>query len=565
VSARRPRLLIVDDGERATELAHALLRDYDYATRCTLRGPCWECSHRQGCTLTHAHDYFEAREALTQHRDVDAVLLDVAFDLGEQRLLRRPDWELERCRRLQGLLILAQLRRSRPELPVVLMTSQDQLELEHAAEALAADELVTLAGREAFDARALSLLIERVLGQRARAGHAGDFYFGDTRAMARLRQQVSALAPTSLPMLLLGETGTGKSALAELVHAESGRRGPLVHVDLAALPENLLPAELFGTVRGAFSGAVDRRGRFEQAAGGTLFLDEIGNLPLEAQRTLLLALQTGRVSRLGEGVARAVDVKVIAATNGALEQAVREGRFRADLYARLNPAARVTLPPLRERSGDVPALAELAVRRAFARGSDAELLARYCEAAGLSGPPAARLQVGAAPDPDAPGVAFAIAPRTLAQLQGHGWPGNVRELSLVMASACVLVLGDALRALSEQRGARGEAARVLPLPAKLISELLASGWLGAAQDGASAAPRAGEVALQLAPAAALNDVSRTLERQVFERLFAETGGDFEQMAARLLLGSPRANARKVRLRFNQLGLRARERRRGGTR
>jgi DNA-binding NtrC family response regulator len=552
MNARRPKLLVIDDGDRAIELAHALLRDYDYATRCALPGPCWQCPHRPGCTLTHAHDFLEAREALSLHRGVDAVLLDVAFDAGEPRLLRRPGWTLERTRQLQGLLILERLRKSRPELPVVLMTSQAQIELERAEGALAADELVTFAGSAAFDARALSLLIERVLAQRTGEGLGGDFYFGATRAMAQLRQQVTALAPTSLPMLLLGETGTGKSALAELVHQLSSRRGPFVPVDLAALPADLVAAELFGTVRGAFSGAVDRAGRFEQASGGTLFLDEIGNLPLEAQRTLLLALQNGRVHRLGEGVARTVDVKLVAATNAPLDRAVREGRFRPDLYARLNPAAAVTLPPLRNRIEDLPALADLAVRRAFTRGADAALLSRYSAAAGLSGTPAARLQVGAAPDHAGRSVAFAISPRTLSVLQTHGWPGNVRELALLLASAAVLALTDALRALELGRSARGEAARVLPVPAKLIAELL-----GAARLDESGASRATPVDAEIAPAASLNEVSRVLERRLFERLFAETGGDFEGMAARLLRGSPQANARRVRLRFNQLGLRAR--------
>ena len=558
MSARRPKLLIVDDGERHVELAHALLRDYDYATRCALPGPCWQCPHRQDCTLTHAHDWVETRAALAGHPDIDAVLLDVAFDLGEERLLRADGWDLEQSRKLQGLLILKQLRARLPELPVVLMTSREQLRLESASEALAADEFVTLAGRRTFDARALSLLIERVLARRADGGESAGFHWGSS-ALARLRPQLSTLARTSLPMLLLGETGTGKSALAEqVIHPASGRAGAFVHVDLAALPENLAAAELFGTARGAFSGAVDRRGRFEQAAGGTLFLDEIGNLPLEAQRTLLLVLQSGRVTRLGEGVARAVDVKLVAATNGDLAAAVREGRFRADLHARLNPAASVTLPPLRERLADLPALADAAVRRAFGAGSDRALLERYLQAAGLPGPALATLQLGGEPAPPAAGVGFAIAPRSAAALLAHRWPGNVRELSLLCVSAAVLTLGDALSALEQGRGASGEAARILPIPAKLVRELLAA----AAADGALE-PLAGGAApgARLRPASSLRELSRAFERELFERLFLEAGGDYAQMAARLLRGDPQQNARRVQLRFNQLGLRARRMRR----
>ena len=370
MSARRPKLLVIDDGDRHIELAHALLRDYAYATRCALPGPCWECAHRTGCTLTHAHDYTEAREALNGHEDVDAVLLDVAFDLGETRLLRNDDWELERNRALQGLLILERLRALRPQLPVILMTSREQLQLEHATEALTADEFVTLAGERAFDARALSLLLERVLARRP-SEDGSAFYWGRSAQLSKLRQQVLSLARTSLPMLLLGETGTGKSALAEqVIHPASGRSGPFVAVDLSALPRDLVAAELFGTARGAFSGAVDRRGRFEEASGGTLFLDEVGNLPMDAQRTLLLVLQNGRVSRLGESSQRKVDVKLVTATNSDLAAAVQSGAFRADLYARLNPAAKLTLPPLRARSEDLPALAEAAVARTFSTGSD---------------------------------------------------------------------------------------------------------------------------------------------------------------------------------------------------
>jgi two-component system nitrogen regulation response regulator GlnG len=557
MSAARPKLLLVDDGERYAELAHALLRDYDYATRCALPGPCWQCPHRRGCTLTHAHDVLEAGEALANHPDIDLLLLDVAFDLPEQRLLREHGWDLERCRRLQGLLVLRKLRGRFPELPVVLMTSREQLELEHAREALEADEFVTLAGENAFDARALSSLIERVLARKPRASE-GAFFWGTSPAMSKLRQKVVGLARTSLPMLLLGETGTGKSALCEhVIHPESGRNGPFVQVDLAALPENLIAAELFGTVRGAFSGAIDRRGRFEQAAGGTLFLDEIANLPLEAQRTLLLVLQSGRIARLGEGVARPVDVKLVTATNADLEALVRGGRFRADLYARLNPAARAALPPLRERLSDLGDLAAAALARGFGAGSDRALLERYMRLARIAGPPRAALQFGVPERVPRDAVIFTLGPRSSAALHAHGWPGNVRELSLLVLSAAVLTLGDALHALEHGRGARGEPARVLPVSARLVRELLAQSW-----PDAGARASGGAASGMPAPAASLHELSRALEKQMFERLFAETQGDFEQMAAQLLHGDARSNARRVQLRFNQLGLRARALRAG---
>jgi two-component system nitrogen regulation response regulator GlnG len=545
----RPKLLVIDDGDRYIELAHALLRDYDYATRCELTGPCWECPRREGCTLTHAHDALEADEALGRHRDVDVVLLDVAFDLPDERLLPAKTVGPARRKRLQGVEILAHLRRARGDLPVVLMTSQEELAYEDAAEALAVDELITLAGADAFDARALGLLVERILARRREIPEGGGYTWGSSPPMARIRRDAAVLARTSLPILLLGETGTGKSALAErVIHPATLREGAFVAVDLAALPETLIAAELFGTARGAFSGAVQRRGRFEEAHGGTLFLDEIGNLPPEAQRMLLLALQDARNTRLGESAPRSVDVKVVAATNADLEAKVRDGSFRADLYARLNPAARLVLPPLRERLSDLPELLRAFVRKKFAAGADRELLADYMEAVDLEGAPHAELVIG---KPEAGrGVRFVLSRGSYAELREHPFPGNVRELELFLANATVFALADAVGATERGRASGDPGA--IPIPAKLARELLGASW----RAPSPALEREGGFAIE--PRAGLHEVARDLERQLFERLFSETDGDFAKMAARLLEGDDPSNARKVRLRFNQLGLRAKD-------
>jgi two-component system nitrogen regulation response regulator GlnG len=584
---RRPKLLVVDDGDRYVELAHALLRDYDYATRCSLPGPCWTCPARPGCTLTHAHDAREADAALAQHPDVDVVLLDVAFDVPEARLLPSTERDLERRRRLQGVAILAHLRRTRGALPVILMTSEGELAYEDAAEALAVDEFVTLAGEAAFDARALSLLIERVLARQREAPEAGGYAWGGTAPMARLRRDAVTLARTSLPMLLVGETGTGKSALAErVIHPATGRRGPFVAVDLSALPESLVAAELFGTARGAFSGAVERAGRFEQAQGGTLLLDELGNLSLELQRTLLLVLQDARVTRLGESTARPVDVKVIAATHTDLDEAVRRGTFRADLLARLNPAARLRMQPLRERVADLPELARAFVKKAFAAGADRALLARYLEAAHLTPParsgapdpraepPHAELAIGRPRAVPSRGVVFVLAPASLRALSAHPWPGNVRELELLLRTAVVSALSDALTA-AESRPARAasrrapgaDPARLIPLPARLVRELLAASSapgripFSAPQNPILPNPDIDAPnpthSFRVRPGDTAHDVAADLERQLYERLFAESNGDFTAMARALLRGDPAQNARRVRLRFNQLGLRVR--------
>ncbi len=477
------------------------------------------------------------------------------------------------------------------------MTSEAELAYEDAAEALAVDEFVTLAGEAAFDARALSLLIERVLARRREAPASGGYAWGTTPAMARLRRDATTLARTSLPMLLVGETGTGKSALAErVIHPATARRGPFVAVDLSALPESLVPAELFGTARGAFSGAVDRPGRFEQASGGTLLLDEIGHLSPEQQRTLLLVLQDARVTRLGESTPRPVDVKVLAATNTDLDDAVRRGDFRADLHARLNPAARLRLPPLRERIADLPELARAFVQRAFAAGADRALLARYLELAHLAPPtphratrpdaqspepPHAELAIGRPPPGPARGVVFVLAPASLRALAAHPFSGNVRELELLLRTAAVSALSDALSAL-ESRPANSRAAstparkpgaldpaRVIPLPARLVRELLAtahaparipfSGTQHMIHHNAEIPSSNPTHALRVRPGDTAHAVAADLERQLYERLYAETNGDFAAMARTLLNGDATKNARRVRLRFNQLGLRVRKR------
>jgi DNA-binding NtrC family response regulator len=559
MTGARPRILVVDDGDRYIELAHALLRDYDYAVRCELAGPCWTCEVREGCVFTHAHDWSETIQALARHPDVDVVLLDVDFQLPAERLLLDPDGDLERSRRLQGIAILRELRKSRGNLPVILMTSVEELQFEDAARSLDVDEFVTLAGTDAFDARALGLLIERILARSREVVEAGGYRWGKSAAMARLRRDATSLARTSLPILILGETGTGKSALAELVlHPATGRDGPFVISDLAAIPQPLMASELFGSARGAFSGAVDRAGCFERAAGGTLFLDEIGNLPMDVQHMLLLALQSGRITRLGEGVPRQVDVKLIAATNVDLEAEVRAGRFRGDLYARLNPAARMVIPPLRERAGDVEDLASGFVQRTFASGADRQLLEAYTKAAGLADCTRARLAVGSAPDEPTDAVTFALSRRTMSELRSHRWPGNVRELELLMANAAIFALSDALQGAEQQRAATRAAPWIVPIPSKLVRELLDASWL---EQERAPEPRGQGMLLGVAPADSMRSVTRDLERQVLRNLFDETDGDFEKMAARLLTGDVKANARRVRLRFNQLGLRAREMRR----
>ncbi len=243
-----------------------------------------------------------------------------------------------------------------------------------------------------------------------------DLIIGDGDAMQYVMSRVEQVAPTDATVLLIGETGTGKELLARAVHRQSPRRDrPFVVVNCAAMPASLIESELFGRERGAFTGAhATQIGRFELANRGTIFLDEIGELPMEVQPKLLRVLQEGQVERLGNPRPIDVDVRVVAATNRDLEEEVRQGRFRADLFYRLNVFP-ITLPSLRQRREDIPAL----VRHLVAR------LARDL-----------RRPIDTIPD------------GTLSALQRHDWPGNVRELENVLQRA-IIVSRDGVLTVAE--------------------------------------------------------------------------------------------------------------------
>ncbi len=227
---------------------------------------------------------------------------------------------------------------------------------------------------------------------------------GRSAAMVALYKEIARVAPTRSTVLVLGESGTGKELIARAIHRHSPRSGgPFIPVNCGALPEPLLEAELFGHVRGAFTGAVaDRRGLWEEAHHGTLFLDEIGDLPLSMQVKLLRALQEGEVRRLGAARPQQVDVRVIAATNRTLEAEVAAGRFREDLYYRLSTVT-LHVPPLRQRRDDLPLLAEAFLRQAA----------------------------------QTVGCHLWFEPATLTVLSAYDFPGNVRELQSVIEYAAL--------------------------------------------------------------------------------------------------------------------------------
>jgi transcriptional regulator with GAF, ATPase, and Fis domain len=236
---------------------------------------------------------------------------------------------------------------------------------------------------------------------------------GNSAAMRRVLSQVALVAPTDASVLVTGESGTGKELIARAIHGASPRSSrPLVRVNCAAVPRELFESEFFGHVRGAFTGAVrDRTGRFELADGGTLFLDEVGEIPLELQGKLLQVLQEGQFERVGEERTRTVDVRVIAATNRELQADVGAGRFREDLYFRLNVFP-VESVPLRARRDDIPLLA-------------AHFLARATRK--LKTPP------------------LALSRADAERLMAYPWPGNVRELENVIERAVILSRDGRLR------------------------------------------------------------------------------------------------------------------------
>jgi sigma-54-specific transcriptional regulator len=243
-----------------------------------------------------------------------------------------------------------------------------------------------------------------------RVSRARALVFADP-ASRRLSERIGRIAPSDSTILIIGETGTGKELVAREVHKRSNRADrPFVAINCAALPEHIVESELFGHEKGAFTGAqAQKRGWFETASGGTLFLDEVGDLPLAMQVKLLRVLQEREISRIGSRVPIPIDVRFIAATNVKLEAAVQSGRFREDLYYRLN-VARLMLPPLRERQGDILPLAE-------------HFLAQYSVQLGVARPH------------------FSGAARQA--LRGHPWPGNIRELENVVQHA-VLVASDGI-------------------------------------------------------------------------------------------------------------------------
>jgi DNA-binding NtrC family response regulator len=349
-------------------------------------------------------------QGVTSSRDALALVEARSFDLVIS------DVEMPE---LRGMDLLRAVHAARPDQMVVLITAFGSINL--AVEAVRSGAADFLA--KPFRIEALLLVIERVWRERSlrheivrlreevAQRHVGDL-IAESPQMRRVVDLARRAAPSDLPVLITGESGSGKSALARLIHDQSARRAqPFVQINCATLPLSLAEAELFGVRRGAFTDArEDRPGVFQQAHGGTLFLDEVGELPLELQPKLLHALELGKVRPVGASQDIPVDVRIITATNRVFEDALRERTFRADLYHRLNVIP-IHVPPLRERPEDITPL----VDQVFVRISR---------------------RVGRAP--------LGISAEAMRWLRQHPWPGNARELINAVERAVALSEHDVL-------------------------------------------------------------------------------------------------------------------------
>lgn len=371
-----------------------LIVDDDDAHRLMLR----ESLQDRGFTPVEAASGKEALTAL-ETDVVDLVLLDI----------RMPG--------MGGVEVLENIKNFNPALPVIMMTAYATVETAVAALKIGAvdylikpldiDEL-----EEALSAAVHPAAEEPEHREPELPGLAGLDLVAESSVMRQVVANAAQFAPTDATVLLTGESGSGKEVIATAIHALSPRSGkPMVSVNCAAIPDTLMESELFGHLKGAFTGADrDKEGRFQAAEGSTLFLDEIGELPLPAQAKLLRALQDGKVTPVGGAREMGTDVRIVAATNRDLEEEVREGRFREDLFYRVSVIP-VRIPPLRERKIDIPPLAQLFLGR-FTRRHGKEIKG--------------------------------FTPRALAGMLSHDWPGNVRELMNVIERAVILTRNEYL-------------------------------------------------------------------------------------------------------------------------
>jgi two-component system nitrogen regulation response regulator GlnG len=465
-------------------LSEVLVLDDDAAIRTVVA----QALRRAGHGVTLAATLAEAGRALARSVP-DVFVTDVVLPDGD------------------GLDHLRELSATHPTLPVIVLSAQNTLSTAVRATEVGAYEYLP----KPFDLDALTRAVDGALVRRSpipadQLGAADRALplIGRSPAMQAVYRTIARVVANDLTVLVSGESGTGKELVAHALHDLGPRRAaPFVAINMAAIPRDLIEAELFGHERGAFTGATTRKsGRFEQAAGGTLFLDEIGDMPLDAQTRLLRVLQSGEFTLVGGTRGVAADVRIVAATNRDLAGQVASGRFREDLFYRLNVVP-IDLPPLRERVGDVALLA-----------------LHFLDGAAAQGLPRRRLDAGAS-----------------AVLEAHDWPGNVRELENVVRRLAVLardelVDADTARAALGTPGTGGSVVPGIGEAVRSLIERIARERPGALDDGTLYDRVIGEV-----------------ERPLIEAMLQRHGGN--QLRTARALGMNRNTLRK---RLDTLGL-----------
>ena len=433
-------------------------------------------------------------ETVASGGDALAALTAAPYDVAILDI-RMPD--------LSGLDVLERIRATDADVITIVITAQNTMA--NAIEAMKRgafnyltkpfdlDEVRALVARAA-EMHELTRTVGRIRTEVGGRYEPGVTLIGTSQVMREIFKTIGRVAKSDATVLIEGESGTGKELIAQAIHFHSPRwSGPFVALNCSAIPRDLLESELFGHERGAFTGASERRvGRFETAAGGTLFLDEVGDMPIELQVKLLRVLQEREFSRVGSTQVMKANVRIIAATNQSLERAVREQRFREDLYFRLKVVP-ITVPPLRDRRGDIPQLT-------------GHFLAKINAEMGTD--------------------IAAIAPDAEELLIRHPWPGNVRELENCLLRAAVLAPG---RTLTAEDLSLGDASPPPPLTGS-VAETLRGAVAALVND-----PQRPAHELHAAVVAAV-------ERPLIELMLEHTGGN--QLRAADLLGINRNTLRK---------------------
>jgi len=560
----RIHVLVVDDRLLSIErlqAREAFSRRFVWATLCGQSQLCRACEQQESCPARRARNYREALQALehaqTSDLHIDVLLMDVRFDdIAPEELLWLPDMpslnQESHVKALQGLIIARALRQNPAfsRLPIVLMTARSRLPD-------GANQLLDgLDGLQFVDDDAsLDVLADRLEGAvRLRRVLPGTtpFFWGRTAKMQAIRRQMELVSVGPRTVLISGPSGSGKSYIVEQVIYPLSQRASFVTLDLSAVPDTLVESELFGHVKGAFSGAShDRCGLVEEADGGILFLDEIGNLSLENQRKLLLFLQDKMVRRVGaaHNTRHRVDVKVIAATHLDLAKEVSEGRFRFDLYMRLGPAVQILLPSLVDRREDFPELVAYLVSRIVENDDMKPYVIELARRSQTSPRVSVEFEHGSSALQDTIIIRFTRATREL--FLQYPWPGNTREMESVLDALVLKAFYDLKIADSTSKIVE-------------IDHYYALSLIGALPKQSTETPAAGEAssspggpALMTKAVQDFAELRQTLEREYLRYAYAQSQGDLGRMGM-MLFGQDSPSLRhKITVRLNQLGLRLR--------